>query len=177
MALIVEDGTGRADAESYSSVADATTYLTARGMEATWNALASDGAREQCLRKATDYMQQVYGSQWKGYKASDEQALDWPRTLVEIEDSPGSLYPGGHQYYENDEIPARVKNACILLALKAASADLLPDLERAKDKVQVGSIAVEYSQTSPQTKRYSAIAHLLKPLLKAVGGSVSLVRC
>ena len=36
MALEVEDGTGKSTAESYISVADATTYHTARG-NSTWN--------------------------------------------------------------------------------------------------------------------------------------------
>lgn len=44
MALIFEDGTGRADADSYCSVADADAYLAARGRNATWATLNYSGA-------------------------------------------------------------------------------------------------------------------------------------
>ena len=44
MALIVEDGTGLANAESYVSVADATTYHTNYGNTA-WTAIIRSTAR------------------------------------------------------------------------------------------------------------------------------------
>ena len=67
MAIVVEDGTGKSTAESYISVADASTYHTARGNTA-WAALTTDALREAALRKATDFMRQVYRSRWQGYK-------------------------------------------------------------------------------------------------------------
>ena len=84
MSLIVEDGSIVTGAESYISVADASTYHTARG-NAAWAALASDAVREQCLRKATDYMEQVYRSRWQGCRVGETQALSWPRYDVEVE--------------------------------------------------------------------------------------------
>ena len=81
MSLIVEDGTGRADAESYASVSVADAYHTARGNTA-WAALATTALKEAALRKATDYLGQTYGLRWKGYRMTTTQALDWPRELV-----------------------------------------------------------------------------------------------
>ena len=46
MTLIVEDGTGLANAESYVSVADATTYHANIGNTA-WAAITSDATKEQ----------------------------------------------------------------------------------------------------------------------------------
>lgn len=54
MALIVEDGTGLADAESYLSVADADTYHADRNNEA-WQDY-STAEKEAALRKATQYI-------------------------------------------------------------------------------------------------------------------------
>lgn len=51
MSLVTEDGTAKADAESYCTVAFATTYHSDRG-NAAWAALASDTVREQLLRPA-----------------------------------------------------------------------------------------------------------------------------
>ena len=53
MALIVEDGSGKLDSESYISVADCTTYCTAHGLTA-WT--GTDAAKETALRNATSSM-------------------------------------------------------------------------------------------------------------------------
>ena len=72
MALITEDGTGRADAESYCSVAAADAHHAARGA-AAWAALTTE-AKEQALRRATDYMGQIYGPLWAGHRSLPTQA-------------------------------------------------------------------------------------------------------
>jgi len=163
MALEVEDGTGKATAESFISVTDASTYHTARG-NAAWAALASDTVREQCLRKATDYMEQVYRSRWQGCRVSETQALSWPRYDVEVE---------GYAI-DSDIVPTEIKNACAELALRASAADLNPDLTQGVAREKVGQIEVEYDKASPQFTRYRAIDALLSPYLKAGGGGCSM---
>jgi hypothetical protein len=166
MALEVEDGTGKTDAETYISVADASTYFTARG-NAAWGALASDAIREAALRKATEYMTGQYRTRWQGARYTEDQALDWPRQGV-VRDSWAVGY---------DEVPVEVQRACAELALKASSADLLADQEQAVVSEQVGPISVTYDKNSPQRKRYPAIEAMLAPYLKSGGGcSVGLVR-
>lgn len=173
MALIVEDGSGTNPlAESYISVADATTYHTNRGNTA-WTALASDTVREQCLRKATDYMIQVYRENWKGYRVSDTQALDFPRNDMQRDDIGNAMFsysPYGY-YYPNDNVPTEVKNACAELALKAASGDLSPDLTQGVKKEKIDVIEVEYDTCSPQYTRYRAIDNMLSPYLSGNGGT------
>jgi len=90
MALIVEDGTGRADAESYVSVGDADVYwLTSMNNDVTWAGLTT-GAKETALRRATQYLDAhfefqglqttaVFNPQTGFYDAT--QALQWPRTI------------------------------------------------------------------------------------------------
>jgi hypothetical protein len=167
MSLIVEDGTIVPGAESYISVADASTYHTARGNTA-WAALATDALREAALRRATDYMRQAYRSRWQGYKVNEDQALDWPRYDVEVE---------GYAV-DSDIVPTEIKNACAELALRASAADLNPDLTQGVLSEQVGSIQVTYDKASPQFTRYRAIDAILSPYLKAGGGgcSVKLIR-
>jgi hypothetical protein len=178
MALIVEDGTGKADAESYISVADASTYHTARG-NAAWAALASDTVREQCLRRATDYMEQVYRKRWAGTRKTTTQALSWPRSFVPREDYEyaglnGYTVIGGNYYYPDDEVPQEVKNACAELALKASTDTLAPDIEQRVKREKVGPLEVEYADYSPAFTQYRAIDNMLSPFLKA-GGSASMV--
>ena len=163
MTLIVEDGSIVTGAESYISVADASTYHTARGNTA-WAALATDALREAALRRATDYMRQAYRSRWQGYKVNEDQALDWPRYDVEVE---------GYAV-DSDIVPTEVKNACAELALRASAADLNPDLTQGVAREKVGQIEVEYDKASPQFTRYRAIDALLSPYLKAGGGGCSM---
>jgi len=163
MALEVEDGTGKATAESFISVTDASTYHTARG-NAAWAALASDTVREQCLRKATDYMEQVYRSRWQGCRVGETQALSWPRYSVVVE---GYLV-------DDASVPEIVKRACAELALRASAADLNPDLTQGVAREKVGQIEVEYDKASPQFTRYRAIDALLSPYLKAGGGGINM---
>jgi len=166
MTIEVESGTGSATAESYISVADASTYHTARGNTA-WAGLASDTVREQCLRKATDYMRQAYRSRWQGYKVNEDQALDWPRYDVEVEG----------WGVDSDIVPEEVKRACAELALKASAAELAPDLTQGVTSETVGPISVTYDKNSPQRVRYAAIDAMLAPFLTSGGGcSVKLVR-
>src|SRR6266850_1608568 len=114
MALVVEDGTGLAAAESYASVAEADQYHSDRG-NAAWAPLAT-AAKEQALRKATEYMVQVYRQRWASFRTTFVQALDWPRAWVPLIDAPGP-YGRWTAYVPYNVVPAEVKRACSELAL------------------------------------------------------------
>lgn len=163
MSLIVEDGTAKSDAESYISAADADTYHAIRANTA-WAALSTP-TKEALLRKATDYMLQVYRLQWAGKRTSTTQALDWPRWNVPKPDV-GFLL----SYYPNNTVPAEVARACAELALKANSGDLTPDLGQQIKSETIGPITTVYQDYSAATKTYRAIDNLLAPFLAAQGG-------
>lgn len=169
MALVVETGTGSATAESYISVADATTRHANLG-NAAWAALASDTVREQYLRRATEYMEGAYRQRWKGYKKTSAQALSWPRDDVYLDYSVG----GPDNLVSNTIVPADVKNACADLALKAATVTLAADISKAvvREKV-VDVIEVEYDTNAPAYTQYRAIDMQLSAYLKA-GGKASI---
>jgi hypothetical protein len=167
MALITEDGTGLSTAESLCSVAFANAYHSNRG-NAAWSALGSDPVREQLLRKATDYMEQMYREQWAGHRFYTTQALSWPRYGVPMRDA-GS-------FYASDAVPVIVANACAELALRAISGALAPDIGRLKSRVKIGPIETEYVAGSSNT-RYRAIDQMLRPFLNGSGGmNVNVVR-
>lgn len=170
MTLVVEDGTGLSTAEAYISVADASTYHANRG-NAAWAALASDTVREQALRKAADYMVQVYRSSWGGNRVNSTQALDWPRANVVMRDGPGIV----REYYPSDAVPAAVARACAELALRASAATLIPDEGQAVKRKEVGPVKIEYQDYSRATKTYRAIDNLIEPLL-ANGGGIRITR-
>ena len=174
MALEVEDGTGKANAESYCAVADATTYHANRG-NAAWAAVADDATREQLLRKATEYMTQEYRLRWAGSRVDTTQRLDWPRYDVPIKDAP-AVYGSFPAVYPFDTVPEEVANACAELALKAIDGPLAPDLTPPVTREKVGPIEVEYAQGTRQTTTYQAVDNLLAPFLKASRGFLTVVR-
>lgn len=158
MALIVEDGTGLANAESYVSVADATAYHARMGNTA-WAAISSDATKEQLLRKATDYMIAQYRFQFAGYRQYSTQALDWPRLYVPLTDVLSANVFA--QYVDSGTVPTTVKNACAELALKANSATLMEDLTQGVIREKVDVIEVEYDKYSPQPIRYAQVDAML----------------
>lgn len=150
----LETTAGHAAADSYASLAEADAYHAARG-NAAWAALATDLLREQALRRATDYMGQVYAYAWQGKRATAEQALDWPRAGVvvfEVAVSPAI-------------VPPKIRDACAELALKAAATVLAPDLGPAKKRVKVGPLETEYADYQPQSRRYLSVDRMLAPYL------------
>lgn len=173
--IIVENGTGLADAVSYLSVADADAYLAARGIT-IWAPLL-EAEKEQALVRATDYLVQVYRLKWKGSRVNATQALDWPRAFVEREDYEystlnGTTTIGGRFYYPANEVPAEVKKATAEMALRAAAGELAPDIGQRTVREKVDVIEVEYDRYSAQFVKYRAIDNILAAFLRDTGGTM-----
>lgn len=161
MALIVEDGTGRADAESYASVAQADAYHAAMGA-ASW-AAATEGEREIALRKATAYVEAGYA--WRGERVSSTQALAWPRV--------GACRDGIE--LPSDEIPVQLRRAVFELALKSLTSELMPDVApEVVTAESVGPISTSYGAArNGGLTRFSLVDAMLRGLVLSGGASGS----
>ena len=160
MALIVEDGTGKTDSESYASVADADAYFTGRTGSSTWNASTVTTAnKEQALRDATDYIEETYNARFRGRKTDEDQALSFPRAYLETYDG---------YAIDSDEIPTKLKRATMELALRALSEDLQPDIDNpgeiAEEESKVGSLSkrVKYLGGKGNIKSYRSVRMLFR---------------
>lgn len=109
MALIVEDGTGLANADSLVSVAEADAYFVSRNVTA-WAAL-SIAAKEAALRNAADFLVEQYETRWAGIRTSVDQALSWPRIGVP------APYTQDSAILTSNVIPNTVKRAQYELAI------------------------------------------------------------
>jgi hypothetical protein len=168
MALVIEDGTGKADAQSYVSAADARTFATARGVTLS----VDDVDVEAKLVLAMDYIE-AHEPRFKGYRSSDTQALSWPRTEAYI--VPMSTSP-----WADDAIPPTLKNAQSHLVMARHSGLVLqPNLDPAaqivkREKVDV--IETEFFGPGEAGKSYGSQPAFpladasLAPLLRAGGG-------
>ena len=91
MALIVEDGTGKSNANSYVSVDDARAWASDRGLVLP----TDDAGLSSYLIQATDFIGS-YENQFKGSRTTPAtQALSWPRECVDLfgADLPNNVIP------------------------------------------------------------------------------------
>lgn len=169
MALVVEDGTGKVDAESYVSVADCKSYLDARGRTA-WGQLTL-AAQEASLRNATDYLDAKYGLRVNGWKFNpDVQALIFPREGIVID----------RVYLDPAPLPPQLIKACCEAASVASTTDLFLPLDRGgqvTEKLEiVGPITerTKWAGSAPVGTTYPAIDRWMGFLLgsSAIIGSV-----
>jgi hypothetical protein len=76
MTLIVEDGTGLSNSESYVSVVDCISYCTRQGL--TFDISLNDP--EAALRRAAQFLDYTFRMRFPGTRAKRRaQALEWPR--------------------------------------------------------------------------------------------------
>lgn len=164
MALIVEDGSALTNAESYCSVAFATEYNAAFG-NTDWTEYVTED-REIALRRATQWLDNNFGTVWKGQKVSSTQALDWPRSGVSDQDGYG---------LPSDEIPLALKQACAEMAVRALADELDPDVENPgnikRETIRVGPIleSTEYYSRSFVTA-YRRTTFLLQDYITGARG-------
>lgn len=164
MALIVEDGSGVAGANSYVSVADAKVWAGARGLTLP----SADADIEKLIVKAMDLVES-YRSRFSGSKTDSAQALQWPRT--------GASLDGAE--LDDDVIPTELKSAVYQLAFEAQSTDLQPTgsgQEVLREKVDV--IETEYAKrgSGSVTPQFNKAMAFLEPLFKGGGMSIRTLR-
>lgn len=156
MAIIVEDGSNVANANSYGDTAGLTAYATLRGITIA-------GDPEVLLIKAMDVLE---GETWNGYRSNSDQALSFPRYGICID---GVIV-------DSDEIPSELVEGLYELAISIdGDVDPLSNSDRVKTSVSVGPISVTYKDGSDEvtTHRYT---NKLKDLLANGGGEIRRIR-
>lgn len=159
MALIVEDGTGKADAQSYASVTTLETYVTLYGVTL---AAADTAAKEVLLVKAMLFIE---SQSFKGDKATQDQALQYPRYNVILD---GYLVSG-------DVIPNLLINALCETAISIDSGtNPMDNIGRVKTREKIGALEFEYQKggrvTTYLQKAESLLSKLVHSHVTAVRG-------
>ena len=145
MALVIENGQGLSNAESYVDVDYVDAYFLKRGLT-QWASLTN---REQLIIRAMDYIENNYT--YQGAKLVSTQALQFPRLI------------NGETVY-----PIAIKNALCELALKANSGDLLQDTGKTTIREKVGTLEVEYDANQDDLTSYNYVNKLLAPYLVSI---------
>lgn len=179
-ALVVEDGSTVAGANSYIDVAYADQYCEDVGYTA-WADLASD-AKTQAIHRS---MQFIESQNYIGVRYAWDQPLAWPRRAdahTLLKGWYGSLFVDG-EYIETNEIPSDLKKAVAEAAYIESQTPrtLLPTLEHdnalLRSRKRVGKIETETWWQEGATGRtmFYTLEHLLAGLVNSSGG-VKLVR-
>ena len=171
LTLIKEDGTGKVDANSYANVADGDAYFDGHLYASAWTA-ASTGNKEKALVFATRLIDSQF--QFNGWKAKDEQALQWPRENCPDPDKGQSavilLRLRGANFVDVDVVPKGVSDAACELARE------LLILDRTTAPPGEG---LSYTYTGTDGTGYSKrdarpiISHVAQAMLAKYGGLVS----
>lgn len=174
MALIIEDGTGKADAQAYVDEAGARDYAALRGITLP----ADDNVVAALLLDATDYLE-AFRSEYQGWKTWPNattdpvhvaQGLQWPRTGVYID--------GNEVEFPGDAIPVELVKAQCQLVIEGfngvkynASTD-----GRVVKRKKVDVLETEYmtgaemGTGAPPAVSMPKVDALLAPLLDGSGG-------
>src|SRR5471032_823966 len=143
MTLIIEDGTGKPDAESYASAEDLAMYAVKFGVVIPADVVA----QEALLRRAALAMD---GKTWKGRKTDSDQALAWPRRGIELD----------QQIKPDNYLPARIQYGQMALAAEIHQDDIDP-VEKRKGAVLLDRVE------GAVTREYAAIPSTSNRLLPA----------
>jgi hypothetical protein len=174
LVLIKEDGTGKADANSYANAADGDAYHDGHLYASAWTA-ATNANKEKALVMATRLIDAEF--QFDGAKKKETQALQWPRTECHDPDADG--WAGGT--VADTVVPKPVSDATCELAREL----IIVDRTAAPLGEGISATWTDVSGTKyawPEDKRpiisHVAQAMLAKfgTLIKRKGGSVRLVR-
>jgi hypothetical protein len=159
VALIVEDGTGKSDADAYVSVATFDAYHLKFGN--TVPASTTD-EKEVAIRRGTRYVDLNYI--FKGRKKTDDQALEHPRAWLD-----DGTYP-----VSSEIVHQKVQDAACEAALRFRTADMMPDVSAPgrikRERRKVGPLETETEYVGggkKQIKDYQVIDAILAKLTRS----------
>ena len=163
IALVVENGTGLPDANSYCDLDFAIEYCTMKGYT-DWLKL-SENQQKIFIIRGTEFVDNFYT--WKGIRHRQSQSMAFPRDDIYDDDR-----------YPVDGIPDKLKKACIEAAFlnASSSANTLFSTKDENGKVKkqkVDTLEVEYfnaeqSGLSAADVDYKTIYDILNKLLKGL---------
>lgn len=149
MALIIEDGSIVANANSYVTAQEFEDWMDARAYQCE----GSQSKKEQHILKAMDYIESL---NFMGIKYTKDQPLQFPRDRLFID---------GYSV-EANEIPKELKEAVYNAAKADHDGDLgIHPVERQTVKEKIGDIEVEYKSNSSMTRQTPGLSNALRKLV------------
>lgn len=153
MSLISTPGANNAN--SYVSLAESNAYFASSFGKSSWSAVI-DATKEIVLIEATRLLDQFFD--WNGeIDSSSTQSLRWPRIKA---------YDADGRVIDETIVPVLVKNATCELAYYINTTGGFDLSENALDKVKVGPITIDFSQSV----RPTSFPKIVIDMLASMGG-------
>lgn len=155
MAIVVEDGTGLENADSYVSVADADAYLSVLPSDATatWYAL-TETEKENSLKWATRTLDTK--AVYEGTKTYPSASLRWPRSYVCDKD--------GNEV-DDESVPRQITSATVEMVRILLEEDITQgqDISNLR-RILVDVIEIEFQEDTTQSRLADYLNSVLGPL-------------
>lgn len=173
MTLVVEDGTGKSNANAFCDVAFADTHISDHGGSSSWTALDTSG-KETAIILGARFIEQEFQGLWKGQIVSQDQALAHPRY---------NLYDEEGRLIGSDTVAIDVQRANAELAREYAEGNPLGDTLTTSEqgglkrkKVVAGPVESEkeWFGGSPSRPYFTQALRYLQGLL-ITGGSTAII--
>lgn len=167
MAIVLETGTGESNSNSYVDHQGAffTDYLAGHAYGSDLAAAATE-LKEKLVRMATRVLDANIS--WQGYRKEDDQALEWPRMGVVVDD----------RVVSETIVPVPVQQATMELAINLLRRDTTdPNYEAPVNKINLGDGALqldlgESSEAAPASETIpDAVAILVRKYGRRIGGT------
>jgi hypothetical protein len=171
MAVAIDATVGGASANSFTTLAELTTYMEGRLNSSTFD----DASTDDQNRSLVEATRQLSVMHWLGERATGTQALAWPRQWAHDPDSPIQ------DYYDTTVVPQRVKDATMELAfqfLKNGTTDLAaldPATGIKRKKIDVIETEYDTARRPVGLSAYPSVTRHIRPLLSAVGPFTSVI--
>lgn len=168
LVLIKEDGSGKADANSYADVADGDAFHEAHLYATDWTG-ASGSTKAAALVMATRLIDAHY--QFRGFKAHDTQALQWPREFARDDDALHNRVflsiASRDEYFANNAVPKSLRDATIETARELIKADRTadPDGEGLSTLALTGVLSLSFDKYD----RLPVVPHVAQAMLCKLG--------
>lgn len=165
--LVVEDGNGIANANSYATVAQVSEIAAWTG-DTHWD-VAEEDTQHAALIAATRYLDLVYGDLYRGELMTPGQALLWPR---------GEFKGASSREYPEGTMPRQLIDATALLAIShlasPLSVEIDPNSNVRRRSVNVGSGAVsetiEFWDRGDNTNEPRTVKLTLREIIRVAPG-------
>jgi hypothetical protein len=182
LTLIKEDGSGKIDANSYADVAEGDAFHEAHLYATDWTA-ASLATKTAALVFATRLIDAHF--QFRGFKAHQLQALQWPREFARDDDALHNRVflslASRDEYFASNIVPKTLRDATIETARELIKANRTedPDGEGLATMALTGTLSITFDKSD----RRPVIPHVAQAMVSKLGqhlnstsGVVRLVR-
>lgn len=171
--MMIEDGSGMTNADSYIGVEEVRDHFRLAG-DFVLSDLSDQQVERLCV-KATRYLDSTYGDRLQGHRTSADQSLAWPRMGVTVH--------GGTTLLGEATIPLGLKRAAYAAARQAHEGDLRPTARTTapvvQESVTVGEISESRTYAYPHDAAETAYPEIdahMQPFLRSAGLTARMVR-